>query len=396
MRLLHVGKYLPPYHGGVENFVFDLAQAQAERGDAVAVLAHRQIHSPRAAELPRQISVYEAISYGQLLYAPVSPGFGHRLTDAIMQHQPDLLHLHLPNPSAFAALISAEARRLPWVIHWHSDVAVPASKRLLRAAYHLYRRAEAALLRRAAMIVATSPNYLATSRALAPWRDKAITVPLGIDPARLQACSDHGDRLAGYDKQRTLWGDGDLRVLALGRLSHYKGHRHLIQALARLPEDVSLLIVGDGEERTRLVRQIQALGLQRRVALLGSRPQAEVNALLASCDLVCLPSIERSEAFGLVLIEAMIHAKPVIATGVPGSGMRWVLDTAGHGELVPPADSAALAAAIQRLGDRAYAQALGDRGRAAFERRFHIARVADALEDHYLDLLDRLSRTPQP
>ncbi len=92
------------------------------------------------------MTIYRAPCYGRLLYAPISPTFPFWLARAIREFQPDLLHLHLPNTSAFWALLVPAARRLPWVIHWHADVVASTIDRRLALAYRLYRPFEQRLL----------------------------------------------------------------------------------------------------------------------------------------------------------------------------------------------------------------------------------------------------------
>ena len=175
--------------------------------------------------------------------------------------------------------------------------------------------------------------------------------------------------------------------MAIGRLTYYKGHDVLIRAAANL-ENSRVLIVGTGEHRERLTALIQSAGLGERVRLPGFQPEADLNALLASCDVLCLPSLERTEAFGLVLLEAMRFGKPVVVSDIPGSGAGWVTRQAGHGLLVPPGDAAALAAALcvlQHDPDRR--QTLGRAGAAALREQFGIEPVAAAVAALYRRVL---------
>ena len=168
-------------------------------------------------------------------------------------------------------------------------------------------------------------------------------------------------------------------MLAIGRLTYYKGHDVLIQAAADLP-DSRVLIVGAGERRARLVALVASLGLGERVRLPGFQPETDLNALLASCDVLCLPSLERTEAFGLVLLEAMRFGKPVVVADIPGSGAGWVTRQAGHGLLVPPGDPVKLAAALRELQrDPSRRQSLGQAGAMALLGRFGFAAVAEAV-----------------
>ena len=217
---------------------------------------------------------------------------------------------------------------------------------------------------------------------MAPWRERCHIVPLGLDPNRIPA-----PEPAALARAEALWDDTRFRVLAIGRLTYYKGHDVLIRAAADLP-DSRVLIVGTGERRARLETLIQTLGLGERVRLPGFQPEADLNALLARCDVLCLPSLERTEAFGLVLLEAMRFGKPVVVGDIPGSGAGWVVRQAGHGLLVPPGDPAKLAAALRELQrETVRRQALGQAGATALRERFGIEPVAAAVAELYRRML---------
>jgi rhamnosyl/mannosyltransferase len=386
MRVLHVGKYYPPFAGGIEHFLADLLPALQRQGIEVAALVHDE-QPRRGGQVPLPGDhplIYRAPCHGRLLYAPISPAFPFWLRRAIREFQPDLLHLHLPNTSAFWALMMPAARRLPWVIHWHADVVASVIDRRLALAYHLYRPFEQRLLAASQAIIATSPPYLEASAALAPWRAHCHSMPLGLDPARIPEPD-----AAARQRAEALWGDAPFRILAIGRLTYYKGHDILIQAAADLP-NTRVLIVGTGEHRDRLATLVQSLRLDGRVGLPGFQPEADLNALLASCDVVCLPSLERTEAFGLVLLEAMRFAKPVVVSDIPGSGAGWVVDAAGHGLKVAVGHGKALAAALQALqNDPARRMELGQAGVLALQEQFGIEPVAKAISGLYQRILGK-------
>ena len=400
MRVLHLGKYYPPFAGGMERFLADLLPALQSQGVAAAAIVHdeqpfRRSPPPDPAD---PLPIYRAPCHGRWLYAPISPTFPLWLNRAIREFQPDLLHLHLPNTSAFWALALPTARRLPWVIHWQSDVVASTIDRRLALAYRLYRPLEQRLLAASRAIIATSPPYLDASAALAPWHDRCRIIPLGLDPARIPE-----PEPAARQRAEALWGEtatpsplaGEgrgggvrpFRILAVGRLTYYKGHETLIRAAAGLPGS-KVLIVGTGERRKPLGRLIQSLALSGRVSLPGFQPEADLNALLASCDVLCLPSLERTEAFGLVLLEAMRFGKPVLVSDITGSGTGWVVRQAGHGALVPPGDPLALAAALRALqADPACRARLGLAGLNALREQFGIEPVAAAVIESYRQVL---------
>ncbi len=385
MRILHVGKFFPPFAGGIENFMADLLPAQAAQGDTVAALVHA--HQPPGWSLWPSIAsepwpwgaLYRAPCFGRWLYTPISPHFPVWLHRVIHEFQPDALHLHLPNPSAFWALPLPSARRLPWIIHWHSDVVASALDQRLALAYRVYRPFEQAVLQRACAIIATSPPYLESSPALAPWRGKCHTVSLGLDAARLPPAS-----AAALAWANAMWeAQPGARILNVGRMTYYKGQEILLRALAQLPQAQGI-IVGEGEWRPQLEQCARTLQLGQRARLLGFVAQEQLAALLQTCDIFCLPSLERTEAFGMVLLEAMRHGRAVVASRIPGSGVGWVTQEGQTGLLVPPADPVALANALHHLiTDVALRQRLGQAGATRFFQELTIAQVAAQIRALY-------------
>lgn len=376
MRVLHLGKYYPPYRGGIEQFLGDLLPALRRLGIKPAALVHAHAG---AEKIENPFPIWRAPSYGRLLYAPISPLFPAWLDAMICDFRPDLLHFHLPNLSAFWALIVPAARRLPWVVHWHADVVPSRIDFRLCLAYQAYRPLEQALLGRAEKIIATSPPYRNSSLALKPWLSKTVVVPLGLDPTRL---GEPDQKSRFWAEQQ--WGREDwLRLLCVGRLTYYKGHRVLLDALAQL-EGVRLLCVGGGELLAQLAAQIRQAGLGEKARLLGEVSEGYRNALLASCDVLVLPAVERTEAFGLVLLEAFVYGKPVIATQVEGSGMAWVVEEGRTGFLVPPGDAVALARQIEFIRQSSSSmRQTGEIGRQRFWQRFHIQACARQLAEIY-------------
>jgi len=387
LRVLHVGKFHPPAHGGMEVFLADLVATQRAQGIEAAAIVHGQALPDDPTWLVR-VPVQ-----AQWIYAPIALGFRKALAGAIERFRPDVLHLHMPNNAVFWTLTLPAAGRLPWVVHWHSDVLVGQSPAALRIAYRVYRPFEQGVLERAERIIATSPPYLQASEALRPWRDKCAVVPLGL-------CIDTEapDQRAAPAARATA--SQPLQLLAIGRLAHYKGFDTLIRAVAPMA-DVELQIVGDGEMRgelSALIGKLTSAGAAPSVHLLGSVDDDAKARLLQQCDVVCVPSCERTEAFGVVLLEAMKHARACIASDLPGSGMPWLVTESGAGLLAPANDADGWRQAIARLrDDPALRRRLGQAGRAALVDRFSIDASAQQIAAVYALCFqpDERSATPK-
>ncbi len=321
-RVLHIGKYLPPVPGGIETYLGDLLRVSMRHGLEVGAVVHgkKGYPDPNPADFGGA-KIYTVPTYGQVLYAPVAPMFPWGLRRAIKEFKPDILHMHVPNTSAFWALFIPEARKIPWVLHWHADVDVGEMSIAMRAAYRAYKPFESALLRKSKLVIATTQEYLAASKPLRQFRDKCQVVPLAIDPERMVRPTETDLITAAK-----LWPRPDEpRFLAVGRLTHYKGFDLLIRAFAR-PSYGSVVIVGDGYLRPTLQKLIDDLGLADTVRLVGSVSAPELAACYVAADAFCMTSINRSEAFGLAMLEAAYYGKLVIASDLEGSGIGWVAE----------------------------------------------------------------------
>lgn len=388
LRVLHIGKYFPPFHGGMETYLRDIMLATTRLQVVSMALVHNHVRRFKAesASLHSRdgsLKVLRAARWMNLYFVPISPTFPLSLRRMIREEKPDILHFHLPNASAFWALLLPSARRLPWVVHWHSDVpdALFSSKRWLKPFAFSYRALEHRLLKRAARIIATSPPYLHTSQALATYGRSCVMIPLGIPPT-------HHIPIATPCSSSDATELTRLKVLAVGRLSYYKGFNVLLDAVSQVPE-TELQLVGDGELQRDLKAQASALSIDSRVTFCGALSDADLEAAWAWCDCLCLPSIERTEAFGIVLLEAMSRGKACIVADVNGSGMGWLVEHGVTGLKVKPVDAQALAHALRTANaDRAGLERMGCAGHKKFSNQLDIAISARQLRTIYDEVID--------
>ena len=413
MRILHIGKYFPPSPGGIENFSADLISALTRRGLVNAALVHEDPlfpvdNTPAARETAPGAPAKETVwigrvpSMGALLYAPVSPGFPLALRRAIKGFKPDLLYFHMPNVSAFNALFLPRAWTLPWALDWHSDVVSSKIDWRLAVAYPAYFPFEQAMIAKAGAVVVHSQPYLDSSLPLKPWRRKCVVAPLGIDPERISGKPPEKNRpkTGGQARRQThrhtreknsrttipgliqnAWKqEGPFRLLAAGRLSYYKGHDVLIRATSQL-KNVSAVIAGAGERFDELNGIIRETGAGQRISLAGHVSDETLSWLMKRCHCLCLPSVERTEAFGMVILEAMSLGKPVIASDIPGSGIGFAVANGQTGLLVPPGDINRLKTACQwMMENREMARQMGAAGKKRFDALFHIDAVAEKID----------------
>lgn len=363
MKILHIYKDYYPVLGGIENHVRMLAEGQAARGHEVSVLVtsrDRRTHE----EMRNGVRVIYAARLTTISSTPVSlamPGL-------LARERPDIVHLQFPYPFGETAnYFFGHGHKT--IITYQSDIV---RQRFLRV---LYAPLMGSVLKQVGKIIATSPNYVTTSPVLARWRDKCTVVPLGIDPAPFIA----------PPPPRLLTGvEGGL--LFVGRLRYYKGLGYLLYAMRELT-GVQLVVVGSGPRGREWQQLAQRLGISDRVNFVGDVADADLPSFYAACQVFVLPACERSEAFGLVQLEAMAAAKPVVSCDV-GTGVAWVNQDGVTGLVVPPRDPAALAAALKSLlGDRALAAEMGAAGRrrvlAEFTQNRMVERVIDVYEKEF-------------
>ena len=363
MRIVHWGKYYPPRMGGIESVTRVLATGHAAAGHRVAVVCF--------GSGPTEIVELEGVQLlrcrERVARASQPLGWDYWRLGLRLGRAADIVHLHAPN--LLAGLMALRLpRRARLVVHWHSDIV---DKGWLG---RLLRPIERAMLARADAIVCTSPAYAEHSPALQRWRAKLHSVPIGIaDPA---ARGEPGPLPAAVARFLA----GRRYVFSVGRLVPYKGFAHLVDAAAMLPPDLAVVIAGDGPLRDELQSRARAAGALGRVLFVGSVTESELDALLGHASLFCLPSVARSEAFGVVLLEAMARALPIVATQIAGSGVPWVNQQGESGLNVAPADAAALAAACASIsGDAALRERLSRGARQHFVQRFTAGTFAAAM-----------------
>jgi rhamnosyl/mannosyltransferase len=200
------------------------------------------------------------------------------------------------------------------------------------------------LLRHADLVIATSRSYATNSPRLNRL-EKVRVIPNGVDHEEFHPALD-GNMVAskhGLNNRRKV-------VLFVGKIDEYKGCEYLVRAfalVARKFADSRLLVVGEGPLRIKMSKLARDLQISSQVIFTGKVSDSELPSYYAACDVFVLPSISFQEGFGMVQLEAMASAKPVITTTIPG--VREV-DPDGVATIhVPPKSEQALASAITAL-----------------------------------------------
>lgn len=332
MDIIHLSKFYKPYSGGLESVVADIAEGVGEYD--VSVLA-ADMNGLSKNEVINKVKVIRSKELFNIASTSIAPDY---IVDVIKNCNGNLLHVHLPNPMANLALFCAfiSGRDISnIIIHWHSDIV--KQKGLLS----LYKPFQTWLLRKAKVIIVTSQRYLDSSEPLKPYRDKCIVVPIGIDSIQNRVNQNLVNEIKAKHENKKI-------VFSLGRHIYYKGFEYLIEA-AKSIEGAVFLIGGKGPDTSTYEKIIKRLGLEDKVFLIGRVEDDELPSYYAAADVFAFPSIEKSEAFGVVQLEAMSVGTPIVATDIKGSGVPWVNKHMSSGLVCKPKDSTDLALALNSL-----------------------------------------------
>lgn len=381
LRILHVARRYDTA-GGVERYVRDLARCHRARGHRVDVLAVDTRRGLRVssrdegggcAYLAPQLLEYQSVA--------VSLRFPDAFGRLIRGY--DVLHFHYPNPiGEISHLLFGLLAHVPAIATFHGEAVRH------RAFSRLYDPMAKLFFGRMDRIVATSSNMLETARILQPFKDKATVIPLGI-PVPGPVPIDYPSPVSPSPFSK----GAHPRILYVGRLSRYKGVAHLIEAMQFGPGH--LVVVGDGPLQAALEAQSRAIGVGSRITFTGFIPESELEKAYRGADIFVLPSTDRAEGFGYVLLEAMAASLPLVSTDL-GTGTSFVNQHGETGLVVPPEDPHALAEAIRFLAANPdLMRRLGQKARARWQELFTLDKMANAIESEYHALVEsRRGRRP--
>lgn len=360
-KVLHVGKFYPPHMGGIETHLEALCGELTKSFDLRVVVSSDDSHSSE--EVLDNVAVSRVPTRLTFASTPFCPGMPAQIRSA----EADIVHIHLPNPMAVLAYLTSGHRgRL--VVTYHSDTV---RQKLLGA---LFEPLLHSALRRSSAIIATSPDYRRTSTVLGRYLDRCHVIPYGIALQQFEQC----DPASVAELRRKF---GERLVISVGRLVYYKGFEYLIRAMRQV--NGRLLLIGDGPLRAKLTELASSLGVGDKVIFAGEIQNQDVIPYYHAADVFALASVARSEAFGIVQIEAMAAGLPVVNTKLD-SGVPFVSLHQQTGLTVPSQDSEALAAALTQLLDDAELRArFGQAGRLRARQEFSIETMSSRVAALY-------------
>lgn len=369
MTILHLGKYYYPYVGGIESHLQLLCNELRAHYPVEVLVCNSSFNSVR--EEVDGIDVTRCSEMIHLASTSICP----TMPFALSKRKYQIIHLHFPHPmGVMSYLASSKPKDHRLVITYHSDIV--RQQKLLK----LYAPFMKRVMARADAIICTSQNYIDSSDILKEFRNKCRVVPLGIDLSQFE----YNAQYAQEAQQIRAKYAGPI-LLAVGRLIYYKGFEYMIEAMCNI--DAQLLIIGEGPLHDSLLQKINLLGLQNKVHLLGEIKSQSLASYYYACDMLLFPSTARSEAFGIVQMEAMACGKPVINTSLE-TGVPFVSRHRETGLTVPPKDSRALTEAINELlGNERLLKEYGQAAKERVHREFSKELMAQRVIDIYQELM---------
>lgn len=360
--VVHIGKYYPPVKGGMETSLKLLVERLT--GDfRVSALVANTCNCTKT-EGGGDLTVTRMARAAVVFSQPLTFSLFRRLKGL----RSDIIHIHLPNPlAAVAYLVSRPKGAL--IVSYHAEI------RRLKIFSFLYTPLVAALLKHAVKIVVTSDNMIAASPLLSRFKGKCRVIPHGIEPGQFLMTEE-----TAREAQRIRQTAGKPIILFVGRLVRYKGLACLLKAMRLI--DARLVIVGTGPLERRLKLRAKMYGVSHKVVWAGEVDQRFLPAYYHSCELFALPSIDESESFSLAMLEAQACGKAVVSAALP-TGVTFVNVDGETGLTVPPRDSAAFAAAINRLlADENLRRKYGVNG----QKRAHAEFTAKTMAERFVSL----------
>lgn len=364
MKILQVNKLYYPWLGGVEVIVQQISEGlNHKQGIDIEVLVCSASRGRRQVDEINGVRVHRAGGFGIFWGMPVSFDFFRLFR--VLRNQYDIIAFHHPFPLADLALLFFKPQKL--IVHYHSDIIRQKGLEFFFRPLLLH------TLKMADKIVVSNPNLINSSPYLRNFKSKCRVVPFGVDLSRFEK-----DESSAVEKLKDRYGNF---VLFVGRLNYYKGLQYLIEAMRGV--GANLVMVGEGPEKKNLELRIKNQGLKNNVFLLPHQKQRHLINFYKACQVFVLPSIFRSEAFGIVLIEAMACGKPVISTEL-GTGTSWVNQDGQTGLVVAPRDSRALKLAIEKLlQNKELAQKMGQQAKQRVKEKFVLKTMLSQIANIY-------------
>ena len=330
--ILHISKYYYPDLGGIETVAKYLAEGMKACRNIVICFATDGMYSE---EDIHSVQVYRVPTSFSFMSQDVAFSYGSILRKILREYQPDAVHVHCPNPFVYPLVCRYVSRETKVVLHWHSDIL---SKGLM---YFFVKPFETAILRRADLVISTSPHYILDSKPLQQYANKVRIAQNGLIAGYFDLREGDEEEIR-HIRERY---QGKKIVFTCGRHVPYKGLSDLIRADALIQGDCVILIGGKGP----IDGKLKAIPRSDRVKFLGRLLDDDLRHHLHAADIFAFPSNTKAEAFGIALVEGMYCRCAPVSYAIPGSGVSWVSIDKETGIVAPLNNVKALAQAIDQL-----------------------------------------------
>lgn len=369
MKILHFYKtYLPETIGGTEQVINQIARGTARLGVDTKVLSLSSSKVDRTVTVDGHM-VQRCRSNFELASTPFSFSAFYRFYQ--LAKEADLIHYHFPYP--FTDILHLVLRiKKPTIVTYHSDII--KQKKLLK----LYRPLMNKFLSSVNHIVATSPNYMATSNVLKQFKEKTSVIPIGLDKSTYPAAS---TEMTNYWQEKF----GSRFFLFIGVIRYYKGLHILVDAARN--SEYPIVIVGAGPVEQELKERARKLGIKN-IHFIGHVSEVDKFALLELCYSIIFPSHLRSEAFGVSLLEGAMYGKPLLSSEI-GTGTSFINIDGETGIVVKPGNSMALRNAMDYLWNNPKeAATMGQNAEKRYWKLFTGKDMAQSYVNLYRRLID--------
>lgn len=386
MKILNVLTYYRPHTSGLTIYVERLARTLVQRGHQVTVLTSQYESTLPREEIIDGVRIVRVPVWFRVSKGVIMPTFGYQAWKFVVEN--DVVHLHLPQFDAAGVALRGRILRKPTVISYHSDLLLPPGilNRFVNGVVHLMNNMAGLFAHR---IGAYTQDFADHSPFLSRYKSKVRVIQ---PPVELPKATE--EDILAFKQQHNPGGKHPVIGMAT-RFAAEKGVDVLLDAfpkvIARYPNAMVLFAgqyQGVWKEEPylqRLLPTIQKYQTKGQWTFVGNLPLEEIAAFYPNLNVLVVPSLNSTETFGLVQIEAMMNGVPTVASNLPGVRQPPIMT--GMGEVIPIGDAGALADAILRIFDHPEAYA-GDP--AAVLQRFDPQVNAAAYEQVYTELLNRL------
>ena len=336
-KILHISKFYPPYYGGIEDVVYNIVSEFRNSAYEQRVICFNHEKGGTIRTNENGIGIVRVKTPFTIASQPISLSYLWQLKKELQTFKPDIIHVHFPNPLIAVYLLLLSLHHIKVIIHWHADII---GKNML---YWTIKPFERRALQRADVIITTSEQYIELSKPLLPFKDKIRILPNTINETKLQLQPGDNDTIAHIRS----WYNGKKIVFFVGRHVPYKGIDLLIKATRYLPENCVVVIGSTGEQTAYLQELAQPYG--EKIQFVGRLTDTEMRCYLYAADIFAFPSIDRREAFGVALAEALYCGTPAVTFRINGSGVTWVNQDKKTGIIVDEIDEKHYAEALNVL-----------------------------------------------